>query len=138
MLPDEFDANHLAAAPDDGAVAPLSGVARERQPEAGGQHDRLLGRDFRTGCGQILHDALTCREAAFERDPIRAGAAICAGLAALVLRPFQLLQRVSCKSGYRFLQTGYAAVVKVEQFLAVNLNPKGFGQVLSATGFKNR
>jgi hypothetical protein len=25
------------------------------------------------------------------------------------------------------LQTGYAAVVKVEQFLAVNLNPKGFG-----------
>src|SRR5712671_6563896 len=29
------------------------------------------------------------------------------------------------------LRTGYAAVVKVEQFLEVNLNPKGFGHVLT-------
>jgi hypothetical protein len=35
------------------------------------------------------------------------------------------------------LRTGYAAVVKVEQFPAVNLNPKGFGHILAETGFKN-
>src|SRR5665213_2313987 len=32
LLPDELDADHLAAAPDHFAVSPGSGVARERQP----------------------------------------------------------------------------------------------------------
>src|SRR5436190_2104943 len=69
MLANELDANRLAAAPHYCAVAPRSGVARERQSETGRQHDQLLSRDFRTGCGQILHDARACREATFEGDP---------------------------------------------------------------------
>ncbi len=68
-LSHELDASRMAAAPDYCAVAPRSGVARERQPEAGRQQDAVVGRDFRTRGRQILHDALACREATFEGDP---------------------------------------------------------------------
>src|SRR6476619_3040745 len=94
MLAHELDASGLAAAPHDGAVAPRSGVARERQPEAGRQHDGVIGRHFRTRCRQILHDALACREAAFEGDP--------SGLAQLFARVPRLYfsVHVSRSSGY--------------------------------------
>jgi len=102
MLADELDASRLAAAPDYCAVAPRSGVARERQPEAGRQQDAVVGRDFRTRGRQILHDALACREATFEGDP--------SGLAQRFARipllyfcvHFSCSQRVFRQRGYRF------------------------------------
>jgi hypothetical protein len=68
-LADELDADRLAAAPDHFAVSPRPGVARKRQPQFGGQHIGIVDRDLRPGRGDILHHALTRREAAVERDP---------------------------------------------------------------------
>src|SRR6266849_1957816 len=104
MLPDELDADRLAAAPDYVAVAPCSGVARERHPEAARQHDGVLRGDFRPRFGQILHDALACREATFEGDP--------SGLAQRFARVprlyfcvhFSCSSAYSRKSGYRFYE----------------------------------
>jgi hypothetical protein len=66
---DELDSYRLAAAPDHFAVSPGSGVAREGQPQFGGQHIGIVDRDLRPGRGDILHHAWPRREAAVERDP---------------------------------------------------------------------
>src|SRR5260370_6208288 len=94
MLPDELGANRLAAAPDHFTITSRPRIARKRQPETGRQHDGLVNRDFRARGGQILHDALACREAAFEGDP--------AGLAQRFARVPRLYFCVhfSCSSAY--------------------------------------
>src|ERR1700676_4115593 len=94
MLADELGANRLAATPDHFAVPSRPRVARERQAEAGRQHNGLINCDFPPRGGQILHDALACREAAFEGDP--------AGLAQRFARVPRLYFCVhfSCSSAY--------------------------------------
>ena len=69
MLPHELDAHRIAAAPDHFTIPPGPGVARKRQSQFGGQRVGILDRDLRTRRGHILHHALACRKAAFERDP---------------------------------------------------------------------
>src|ERR1700691_3367277 len=69
VLPDEFDAHRLSAAPDHGTVSPGPGVARERQPQFRWQYIGIIHRDLSAGGRDILHHALACRKTTFEGDP---------------------------------------------------------------------
>jgi hypothetical protein len=70
VLPDELDAEGFAATPHHFATPPGSGVTRESEPQAAGQHAGIiLDRDLRAGARQILHHALARGEAAIEGDP---------------------------------------------------------------------
>ncbi len=68
-LPDEFDAERFAAAPNHFAPPARPRVAREGEPQPARQHAAILHRDLRAGRGHIVHDALARRKAAVEGDP---------------------------------------------------------------------
>jgi hypothetical protein len=69
LLLNELDADGHSATPDHLAVSSGPGVARERQPQSGGQRVGIVNRDLRARGGHILHQALARGEAAFEGDP---------------------------------------------------------------------
>ena len=69
MLPDEFDAEGFAAAPDYFAASPGPGIARERQPHLRRHRMRIVDSELGAGGGQIEDGARTRGEAAIERDP---------------------------------------------------------------------
>src|ERR1700689_2657789 len=68
MLPDEFNANRLSAAPDHGAVPSGPGVARERQSQFPRQYIGIIHRELGARGRDILHHRLARREATFECD----------------------------------------------------------------------
>jgi hypothetical protein len=101
MLANELDANGLAGAPDDFAVAPRPGVARECQPEAGRQHDGLIRRHLAPVADKS--PTMHCRVAKPPSKVIHPGwRSDLRGSCGFSSASIYLLQRAFRESGYRF------------------------------------